>query len=154
MPVTSRTPELIDGLNAIAVSAMPAGVEVLDGLTTRGGKLREAVLIGVSSLELETEAASTTQTWASLGQFAREEELNVPVLFVKETGSDDGASARTRIYELFGLFVTGLVADPTAGGAARWLGVATTQLRYRQLEHGWAVLLTATIAGNARLRPD
>ena len=153
MPVISCTPALIAGLNTIAAAAMPAGVEVLDGLMTRGGQLREAVLIGVSSLEIETEAASTTQEWAAIGKHAREEELNVPLLFVKQTGSDDGAEARAAVYEWLGLFEAALVADYSVGGAVRWVAVASTQLRYRQLEHGWAVLLSATVAGTARLTP-
>jgi hypothetical protein len=137
MTTTSRAPDLLDRLAALATAALP-DVTVSDGPDLDEGTHLDLVCIGWDGdEESDTEAVDATQEWAGLGAMAKNESLVVTCAAISVRGNGDMRSARAAAYASVAAIETGLRADPSLGfPPPTVVALRTGNLRQRQTPDG------------------
>lgn len=112
----SAIPLVIDALVAAAPALMPSGVEVFDafGLSGNTGNF---LMIGVDDPNTDQAArsATSTQDWAHLNNFQRDQLGSISCVAQAWTGDDDQKIARDAAYAIVNALATWVRAHPDLG---------------------------------------
>jgi hypothetical protein len=90
----------------------------------------------------EGDLTSGQQTWAGLGNKARDEQIDIPCYCDSYSGSTDVPCRRTAAFALLAAAENAVRADPTLGGVVPspgWCQVGSYSERQEQTEAGLAV---------------
>jgi len=134
---TSRAPDVLDALVALATTALP-DVTVADGPDLDEGTHQNLVCIGWDGDEdSDAEAVDTTQEWAGLGARAKDESLVVICAAISVRGNGEMQVARNAAYASVAAIETALRADPSLGfPPPTVVALRTGNLRQRQTNEG------------------
>lgn len=137
---TSRIPVVIDALVSTLTTSLAGAATVYDGqwVTPPAGN-ESYVAVGWAP---DLPGPTGDQEWASLGNRARTERIDVPCYADAYTGDTDTSSRRTAAFDLFAAVENALRADPTIGGVIPnpgWAQIGTYSVRQEQTENGLEV---------------
>ncbi|MFI6296707.1 hypothetical protein ACIBEJ_34315 [Nonomuraea sp. NPDC050790] len=137
MTTTSRAPAVIDALVALCRAA-PAldGVAVHDGPHVTSSPLKAVVCIGWDGDEDNDAAVEAQQEWASIGQKAKNETLQVTCAAVAWNGGTVTKTARDRAYALVGAVEDALRSDPALGFPPPTIVAMTTGNAFQRQDAG------------------
>lgn len=117
MTTTSRAPAVIDALvDFFEAAPALADAKIVDGPPVTSASLKNAVYVGYDGDEAgEGQAADVSQTWASIGQKARNETITVTCAVVVWRGNTKVRPVRVLAYDLLAAVEESLRADPSLG---------------------------------------
>lgn len=113
----SAFPAVVDALVSLSVPAVPAGVTVSDALPPADDPA-DFLAVGVQSLDGESEAGQSQQTWAEMGSRARNEEGFVQCLAVARSTDETVKDARDRAFAIAESVAALCRSNPTLGVAS------------------------------------
>lgn len=134
---TSRIPAVLDALVSTFTAALPTA-RVIDGPFTT---VPDGDYLTVGSTP-DGDTTTGQQDWASLGNRARNEQIDVPCYCDSYSGSTDVAARRNAAFAMFAAAEDALRTDPTLGGVIPnpgWAQIGTYSERQEQTEAGLAV---------------
>jgi hypothetical protein len=131
---TSRIPAVIDALVSTFAAALP-NVQVFDGpwITVPDS---DYLTVGWTPA---FETATGQQTWAGLGNKARDEQIDVPCYCDSFSGATTVSDRRNAAFAMFAAAETAIRNDPTLGGVIPnpgWAQIGTYNDRTEQTEAG------------------
>lgn len=146
---TSRIPAVVSALVSTFTAAM-TGVKVIDGPfdTVPDG---DYLTVGWTP---DGELTTGSQAWASLGNRARDERIDIPCYVDSYSGSTDVATRRNAAFTLLAAAETAIRNDPTLGGVVPkpgWAQIGTYSERQEQTEAGLAVGIVFHVLVQARI---
>ena len=149
MTTTSRIPAVIDALVSTLTAALP-NVRVIDGpfVSVPDG---DYLTVGWTP---DGDTTSGGQTWAGLGNRARDEQIDVPCYCDSYSGSTAVSARRTAAFALMAAAETALRNDPTLGGVIPnpgWAQISAYTERQEQTDAGVAVGVVFHVLVNTRI---
>lgn len=146
---TSRIPAVIDALVSTLTAAL-TGVQVLDGpyISVPDG---DYLTVGWTP---QGETTTGGQTWAGLGNKARDEQIDVPCYCDSYSGSTVVSARRNAAFTLMAAAENALRSDPTLGGAIPnpgWAQIGTYTEYQEQTDKGLAVGVIFHVLVNTRI---
>lgn len=146
---TSRIPAVIDALVSTLTAGLP-GVTVIDGplVNVPDG---DYVTVGWTP---DNDTTTGTQTWAGVGNRARDEHIEVPCYCDSFSGSTAVSARRAAAFALMAAAENAVRADPSLGGLVSAPGVAeigTYTERQEQTDAGVAVGVVFHITVTTRI---
>lgn len=115
MAWTSAAPAVLDAILEVVAAAVP-GTNVYDGMTVTGSSATEAIVVGGNGDG--SAAISHEYDQQTLAGYSNVEQFTIANLIRVANTAGDLPAARSRAYELLGLFTAAIEADPTLGGLA------------------------------------
>lgn len=154
----SAVPVVIDGLLTIARALTLTNADVFDGQGL-SGNTGNYLMIGVDDPDTDqaTKSATSTQDWAHLNNFQRDQLGSVWCVAQAWTGDDDQKVARDAAYAIVNAFATAVRAAPDLGvvpSALAYLltGFAGTEdLDQQRASNGAVARVTFQISFHARV---
>ena len=148
---TSRIPAVIDALVSTLTAAL-TGVKVYDGQwVTAPNTTASFITVGWTP---DGEGPTGQQTWAGIGNRARNEQIDIPCYADAYSGSTDTKTRRDAALTLMASAENAVRTDPTLGGVLISPGLAeigTYSLREEQTESGLEVGVVFHITARARI---
>jgi hypothetical protein len=146
----SRVPEVIDRLVELGqADAELANVRVADGPEVTEDAVLDWLIVGWDGdPNGDFQAAQSVGGWSDLGT-GREEEFQITVAAIAQSGDTDVRAVRVRAYEIAARVEAWLRASPSLGLASLEAAIGGTQLLPDQTEKGARATLLLTVAGRA-----